>query len=535
MLPARGMALGGVPIFSVTSFSPSTRISISAPAPCDRRPVCCPLLPGVERSVTRLTQGAKWGKRPPSDTSPEPFRSQNSRRAARVTVAQRGDAAVKTVATDETRRALDAIAAAAEAGDEARFRTLLWSSRPLLGTYLTSFRVNGANPDLAMAYVGDALYRFLHTLELVPLPQRGRILEIGSNPYFFHLLLKKIFPKAELVGSNFFSHDIFSTELGTAVQRLDSESFDETHEFSSVIFNLETIAEYPFPEDAFDLVFFCETLEHLVVNPLATFGRLRRILRPGGHLLITLPNAVRLSNVALMLDGYNFFDLYQEANGVHGRHNREYTLQEMSALLLRNGFEVSRAETHDRYDYDQDEIGSQDYTGVSERVFRTKKELLELLNKVGGKTEDRGDNLYLLGRKARPAGGNGASDVDLGGSVPRLVTEPSSLKFFVDVFEDLPNSLSMAGWAFAVPRSLEGADEELVVVLESAAGSYERPCARLERPDVAAAFGLGAIPLGFHVDWEKTGMAPGRYRVVLRGRRDGEEVSALTNYVSIVR
>jgi SAM-dependent methyltransferase len=46
-----------------------------------------------------------------------------------------------------------------------------------------------------------------------------------------------------------------------------------------------------------------ETLEHLVVNPLAVFRKIRRILRPGGSLLITLPNALRLTNFALMLDG----------------------------------------------------------------------------------------------------------------------------------------------------------------------------------------------------------------------------------------
>src|SRR6185437_7400398 len=72
------------------------------------------------------------------------------------------------------------------------------------------------------------------------------------------------------------------------------------HWFTSKLLNIETVEEYPYLPGQFDLILFCETLEHLIVNPLAVFGRLKRILKPGGHLLITLPNAVRLANVALV-------------------------------------------------------------------------------------------------------------------------------------------------------------------------------------------------------------------------------------------
>ena len=51
-------------------------------------------------------------------------------------------------------------------------------------------------------------------------------------------------------------------------------------------------------------------------------------------------------NVALMLDGYDFFDIYSH-DGVHGRHNPEYTLAEMVNLLSQRGYEIVRAETYD--------------------------------------------------------------------------------------------------------------------------------------------------------------------------------------------
>jgi SAM-dependent methyltransferase len=304
----------------------------------------------------------------------------------------------------EASRVFAAAAAAAAAGDVESLRRQLWEHSTFLHEYLCGFQLDGAPAELTVNYVNDALWRFLHTLVLVPLPPPARMLEIGSNPYFFHVLLHKLFPGSEIEGANFFDHDIFSTRQSTIVQTIRHPGSGEVFEFSSLLFNLETTPVYPFPESSFDLVFFCETLEHLVVDPLATFRRLQRILRPGGHLLITLPNAVRLANFALMLHGHNFFDLYQSQNGVHGRHNREFTLAELETLLRHNGFEVVRAETHDRYDYDVDAIITVDYTGRREAVPEKRRDLVAILQRGGGSVEDRGDNLYLLARKPRQDG-----------------------------------------------------------------------------------------------------------------------------------
>jgi SAM-dependent methyltransferase len=261
------------------------------------------------------------------------------------------------------RQTLAAISGAAAKGNSAAFWSALWATPEHLRHYLHSFRLEHAAEDFTEAYVNDALARFIRTLEMVPLPPGGRLLEIGSNPYYFHILLHRFFPHCEIAGVNFFDRNIFSANIGTITQAIGSESFEESYRFTSTLVNLETVEVYPFAAGEFDLVFFCETLEHLAISPLAVFSRLRRIIRPGGHLLVTLPNAVRLTNLALMLEGFNFFDIYS-ANGIHGRHNREYTLAEMGELLLRNEYEVVRAETHDRFDYDLIDIWSADYSVV---------------------------------------------------------------------------------------------------------------------------------------------------------------------------
>src|SRR4051812_39794880 len=100
-----------------------------------------------------------------------------------------------------------AAAAAAAAGDAKRFRAALWENTSRLWEYLRGWNVDGASPELAASYVDDAWNRFLHTLGLVPLPPPARVLEIGSNPYYFHILLRKLFPGAEVQGVNFFEHD----------------------------------------------------------------------------------------------------------------------------------------------------------------------------------------------------------------------------------------------------------------------------------------------------------------------------------------
>lgn len=344
-----------------------------------------------------------------------------ARRAARrvlTALGLRHEAEIPFRTPEEVADFLAAAAGAAAAGDAERFAQLLWQHDRGLLKYLRAWHVEGAPPRLAADYVDDAQYRFLHTLTMVPLPPPARMLEIGSNPYYFHVLLHKLFPAAEIHGLNFFDHDIFSTRQETIEQTTRNHWTGEQFTFSSRLLNLEATARYPYPESSFDLIFFCETLEHLVVDPLAVFGRLERILRPGGCLLVTVPNAVRLTNFALLLHGYNFFDAYQTRNGVYGRHNREFTLAELATVLRENGFQVLRAETHDRTDYDRVDIITCDYSGRRVVLPENRRSLLAKLRQGGGVLTERGDNLYLLARKPLPDEAAAPREPPAGGGGP---------------------------------------------------------------------------------------------------------------------
>ena len=49
---------------------------------------------------------------------------------------------------------------------------------------------------------------------------------------------------------------------------------------------------WPFADDSFDLVTGMEILEHLALDPYFFFSEAARVLKPGGHLLLTTPNVV---------------------------------------------------------------------------------------------------------------------------------------------------------------------------------------------------------------------------------------------------
>jgi len=56
--------------------------------------------------------------------------------------------------------------------------------------YLRSFAPEGARIEEMDGYLRESLRRFLYTLSLIP-DGSGNLLEIGSNPYYMTLLVKK--------------------------------------------------------------------------------------------------------------------------------------------------------------------------------------------------------------------------------------------------------------------------------------------------------------------------------------------------------
>jgi SAM-dependent methyltransferase len=210
--------------------------------------------------------------------------------------------------------------------------------------YLGSFDIFAGNEAEGIGYLTRALLRFLITLEMIPpVPESGgRLLELGANPYFLTLLMKK-YTGYELALTNYFGE--IELPGGRGIQAVCSERYGERHEFHYQHFNGEADT-FPYPDSAFDVVLNCEILEHLTMDPTHLLCECHRVLRPGGHLLLTTPNVLTLQNLWALGKGKNFSDHYS-GYGVYGRHNREYTPSEVVDLLLACGFTVTQVRLED--------------------------------------------------------------------------------------------------------------------------------------------------------------------------------------------
>jgi SAM-dependent methyltransferase len=144
---------------------------------------------------------------------------------------------------------------------------------------------------------------------------------------------------------------------------------------------------FPYPDGHFSTILCCELIEHLFQDPMHLLQEVNRILKAGGWLVLTTPNAAALRAVAGVLQGYHpgFFSAYirPRQGDVDARHNREYTPAEIHQLLENAGFEIVRLETGPFRDEPHPE-----YHWV-----------MHLLRRYNLPTELRGEGIYAVGRK----------------------------------------------------------------------------------------------------------------------------------------
>ncbi len=107
----------------------------------------------------------------------------------------------------------------------------------------------------------------------------------------------------------------------------------------------------PFADHAFDWVVFSEVIEHLVYSPLPVLREFRRVLVPGGQVLITTPNELylksRLRSLVRMLLWQSFdtskefqHNMLLEGDARYTTHSRTYTMRELCWVLEQAGFRV---------------------------------------------------------------------------------------------------------------------------------------------------------------------------------------------------
>ena len=101
----------------------------------------------------------------------------------------------------------------------------------------------------------------------------------------------------------------------------------------------------PYDDSSFDVVLLVEVIEHLSDHQ-AALGELSRILKPGGVLILTTPNIMRLnSRVHFLLSGYHktkrrFIPFDTPLDQAHRFHNYPIDLPILYYLCKQNGLEL---------------------------------------------------------------------------------------------------------------------------------------------------------------------------------------------------
>jgi len=250
--------------------------------------------------------------------------------------------------------------------------------------YLKSVLVSDAPPQEMINYCTHDFRRFVYTYGLGK-GISGRALELGANPYFTTFLIKE-FTSLELTLANYFGSTIADSNIKQKVfyQDLQSGKSKETC-LGSYHFNVEE-EKFPFPDQEFDVILFCEIIEHLLMDPVAVLKEIKRVMKPNGVLILTTPNVSRLENVAKMISGVNIYDPYS-GYGAYGRHNREYNKHELYLLLEYLGFEIDTIFTADVH-----ANASENYTSIS-----------KLQPLIESRKDDLGQYIFVKAINKKPA------------------------------------------------------------------------------------------------------------------------------------
>jgi glycosyltransferase involved in cell wall biosynthesis/SAM-dependent methyltransferase len=233
-------------------------------------------------------------------------------------------------------------------------------------------------------YANTHKSRFVHTLEITPPGDASQsVLEMGAYMQITAPL------KFQLGYGNV--RGCYYGTLGRVDHKTITSESGEVFECDIDLFDAEKDL-YPYADASFDTVLCCELIEHLFTDPMHMMSEINRILKPGGHLVLTTPNIGSLRSVSAILLGYHpsFFPAYirprKDDEETEARHNREYVPMEIQHLLTDSGFDMVRLETGEFLDAPHPEFGW----------------VTHLLKRYNLSHDLRGDGIYAVARKAGP-------------------------------------------------------------------------------------------------------------------------------------
>lgn len=198
-----------------------------------------------------------------------------------------------------------------------------------MGTDLDPSRVAHAALQAIVPRLGEAerkeyfnlhYWRYAETLTEMVSWSGKRILDIGITPGHLAMALKGL------------GCEVSGVTDGRLLHEMRGRWAAEELTVSRAVVDREPL---PFADDSFDGVLFTEVLEHLLYDPRKLVDEIYRVLRPGGEVIVSTPNVLRVENRIKIILGRNIYPAPERfyVSDLYRRHNREYTMQELLDLF----------------------------------------------------------------------------------------------------------------------------------------------------------------------------------------------------------
>jgi 2-polyprenyl-3-methyl-5-hydroxy-6-metoxy-1,4-benzoquinol methylase len=165
-------------------------------------------------------------------------------------------------------------------------------------------------------------------LSLIPVSScKLNVLDVGIGSGQLAILVRKLF-----------GYQVYGVDLDDNVHNVHAKLSSEGIELKPWDFSKDPI---PYNTESFDVILFCETLEHLTVSPYTVMDEVWRVMKEDGVLILSTPNMAALVKRLELLVGKNPLRPFKKGTHLNG-HIHEYTGSEIATIITQAKFNLEK-------------------------------------------------------------------------------------------------------------------------------------------------------------------------------------------------
>jgi len=156
--------------------------------------------------------------------------------------------------------------------------------------------------------------------------EKNNVLDVGCGIGYFSRFLEGRY-------NTYTGTDIIQENIDIAKKLFKKKSVEFTTE------NIFSEKNERIKKNYYDYVIALELIEH-VENPGTVIQKLKEFIKPKGHLIISTPNAISITNILWNFKHRNTIIKQYDFNGTQTDHLMTWDRQTLQSLLVKQGFEI---------------------------------------------------------------------------------------------------------------------------------------------------------------------------------------------------